>query len=1817
MAAKALKLVLRGDQQSVLTAIVAADEKLRTEVTVVRPTSDEEVRALVPENKLPALVCPEGILDAPQTIARHLARVVKGSTLAPKNTDTAMVDQWLSLLVTEFEPSVAAGKAKEMMAFLFTLNNMLQPFVFLTSGKLTFVDVFYYGALHPILSALPAADRLPLASILRYFDNIQHILYTTVPAPLQAALLPRIDLGCYAPVAWPPRPEIDYAAALAHHSAAPAGEEKRQKKTEGKGKPTPAAPAAEAPAATSTASSPAPPAEAATPAATPAAAPAAEQKPKKEKAPKKEKEPKEPKAEEAAPAEEFGALDIRVGHVVKVERHPNADTLYVEQIDVGEAAPRTIVSGLVNFVPVEQFQGAKVCVLCNLKPKEMRGVPSAGMVLCGHDEPAKTKVELIRPPADAPAGTRMTVEGIAPEEVKILGPKVWPHVQPEFHTDAAFTVTYKKIRFLRFYRCRPVTSGSLRLPAFFFSRSLGTVPSSVVRPMSFPQNGWHSQSPAPYSLSVQQLPSQFMAGAGYPPSETYAPVNSYGTLPGVQAPPSLPSSALPSLSSVSAPPPAPSPEVIMLERLFGALKNSPELAKSLTAAISLDARAASSVPPVYDSERAAREQAVGPEQNRPQRDREMADRPVWDERDRDREATDRGLRTAPERGGPYDRVGRDRDWERDRTHDPRGIVEHDWPSRSARDRRSRSPPRDGNGATHPQSVIVTQASPAPPARQARLANPGGAAPRVTGTKAPDPKALRRADSNGLCRRLRRLRHRHIEPNKPVYLHRPPRRQAPTGARDLPAANTRPPARRPRPASPARSDPANPPPLAAALPNMCLAHLHHPNHHHRGTPRRGTPRRGTPPGHEGGSSPTRIRGLRALGQQPPDLVGLFTRAFLMRVADPHSPVLFAYQLQAAIVAMEYFWALRGDFLLPAEGYATHLAAMPISPSQRNSALLRRTRALAISRPAAPPTPWGDQRRPRNEALYALWCTCLGPWMRDFHKAILRDGVNMGLWAAYRSVLQSVTYTSFRIAETFGHYLLVGPEEPAQAFFDLARHLYTALGPSLKSPFALHEAYICAAISLMGTRSGFCRGCEALTDFLTDPGTRVIHELTAQMLFAGLAYAFGSPHFARGFPHGLEGLVAALKKDIMPPPPPPAHPQPPATRPGQASAPASPPPPPALSPASAPAPTLTPATAAATSAALATAASAVDTPTAPCSPPARQPTPGPATPAGAGTPGWPVDLAPFIYVPRPKADDIPCKGDLARVLSARLRLLDAALRRMGDFTSSQQRYLLLWAAGQQSDTAVIFGMPHRDAPTPLPCIDLPAFAEALAATETAPKPKPAGESRKDKAVRKEKEQEQEQAKTKARSSSGSKQQPAAQGAVAKEGRKTSPPRPPASSTSSTSSTSSGSSAATRAGETTKRTDSQQVPRPQAEVGGQTARGDRRENPKEQRSGRPQAAAPQPKGAAPPSPGPAAEGETTRPPPVVVPLVEQDEQTVSSPCPTPPAPAAAGPTASCPSPPPAPAAQGPEGEEGPMDKETAAATGGDEDETEGGGSGEGADNGGADENADEGDEAEGGEADGEGEEEDQQALLELLHASGGGGEDAPSIALVPPTPTTPGQTGQTGPDSAPSLASPSPPPASPPPAPAAAAPPAEPPLPSAGSAPPARPAGAGEPGAAPMALEAPDASAAPVPVPVPVVPPMPAMPVMPVPTGPAAAPALDDDVAGPPSSPAALVSALKNILQQIGATPSDLAAAYSTAAATLAKAPLAPAPLPLLALVPAPPGSAAIPAAAPGPDSRPALVPAASAPVAAPPAPGPGSPPAASSQDALPTSGPAQSN
>ena len=61
---------------------------------------------------------------------------------------------------------------------------------------------------------------------------------------------------------------------------------------------------------------------------------------KKEKKAKNKEAPAAPK--KAGDELTVDMLDIRVGQITKVEQHPNADSLYVEEIDLGEDKPRQV-----------------------------------------------------------------------------------------------------------------------------------------------------------------------------------------------------------------------------------------------------------------------------------------------------------------------------------------------------------------------------------------------------------------------------------------------------------------------------------------------------------------------------------------------------------------------------------------------------------------------------------------------------------------------------------------------------------------------------------------------------------------------------------------------------------------------------------------------------------------------------------------------------------------------------------------------------------------------------------------------------------------------------------------------------------------------------------------------------------------------------------------------------------------------------------------------------------------------------------------------------------------------------------------------------------------------------------------------------------------------------------------------------------------------------------------------------------------------------------------------------------------------------------
>jgi methionyl-tRNA synthetase len=104
--------------------------------------------------------------------------------------------------------------------------------------------------------------------------------------------------------------------------------------------------------------------------------------------------------------EQFGAMDLRAGKVVAAERVPKKDKLLKLTIDLGEAAPRTIVSGVAQSYAPEELVGKVVCVVANLPPRNFgKGLSSHGMVLyaSGGDR-EHTAIEL---PADVKPGSQV------------------------------------------------------------------------------------------------------------------------------------------------------------------------------------------------------------------------------------------------------------------------------------------------------------------------------------------------------------------------------------------------------------------------------------------------------------------------------------------------------------------------------------------------------------------------------------------------------------------------------------------------------------------------------------------------------------------------------------------------------------------------------------------------------------------------------------------------------------------------------------------------------------------------------------------------------------------------------------------------------------------------------------------------------------------------------------------------------------------------------------------------------------------------------------------------------------------------------------------------------------------------------------------------------------------------------------------------------------------------------------------------------------------------------------------------------------------
>ena len=108
------------------------------------------------------------------------------------------------------------------------------------------------------------------------------------------------------------------------------------------------------------------------------------------------------------------SVTLVVAKIVKIERHPQAEKLYIETVSTG-AEELQIVSGLVPYYKEEELLGKHIILVKNLKPAKLRGVQSNGMLLAAEENGV---VEVLFAEEASP-GTRVLPVGVTQDALPL------------------------------------------------------------------------------------------------------------------------------------------------------------------------------------------------------------------------------------------------------------------------------------------------------------------------------------------------------------------------------------------------------------------------------------------------------------------------------------------------------------------------------------------------------------------------------------------------------------------------------------------------------------------------------------------------------------------------------------------------------------------------------------------------------------------------------------------------------------------------------------------------------------------------------------------------------------------------------------------------------------------------------------------------------------------------------------------------------------------------------------------------------------------------------------------------------------------------------------------------------------------------------------------------------------------------------------------------------------------------------------------------------------------------------------------------------
>ncbi|MGC6745503.1 tRNA-binding protein [Escherichia coli] len=103
---------------------------------------------------------------------------------------------------------------------------------------------------------------------------------------------------------------------------------------------------------------------------------------------------------------DFARLEMRVGKIVEVKRHENADKLYIVQVDVGQKRCKTVTSPVPYYSEEELMGKNGGGLMQSAKKAKMRGETSECMLLCAETDDGSESV-LLTPERMMPAGVRV------------------------------------------------------------------------------------------------------------------------------------------------------------------------------------------------------------------------------------------------------------------------------------------------------------------------------------------------------------------------------------------------------------------------------------------------------------------------------------------------------------------------------------------------------------------------------------------------------------------------------------------------------------------------------------------------------------------------------------------------------------------------------------------------------------------------------------------------------------------------------------------------------------------------------------------------------------------------------------------------------------------------------------------------------------------------------------------------------------------------------------------------------------------------------------------------------------------------------------------------------------------------------------------------------------------------------------------------------------------------------------------------------------------------------------------------------------------